>query len=162
MHAHKFKRLAVQMQGVDVVAGVAEFQTVAAAFLERMGGLHGLRGEGFAIERPAVEAAQRAVLLDDEKIVRLIRRGGASALLAEESVILKIRGRLDPLRLPGLVCIFENDAHAVAAILVGEIAHDPDAGRFISTNAEMRSAVPSQSNGTSACVGTGLLRARRP
>ena len=54
--AHKFETVAVQMQRMDVVAGVAELQPVAASLMHGVHRLHRVHRERFAIEGPPVEA----------------------------------------------------------------------------------------------------------
>ena len=34
----------------------------------------------------------------------------------------------EPLWLAFVACVLDDDAHAMAAVVVGEVAHDPDAG----------------------------------
>ena len=67
-------------------------------------------------------------MLDDRHLDRLVGCGRRGVRLAEPRVIPAERLRLDPLRLALLARVFDDDAHAVSAVVIGEIAHDPDAG----------------------------------
>jgi hypothetical protein len=48
---------------MHIVAGVAEFQPIAPPFMHGIFGLHGLHGKGLAVECPAVEAVDGAILI---------------------------------------------------------------------------------------------------
>ena len=54
--------MSVQMQRVNVIARVAEFEAIAPSRLQRVGRPHGLHGERFPIERPLVEPVASAAL----------------------------------------------------------------------------------------------------
>src|SRR5450755_2065264 len=116
------------MQRVDVIAGVAEFQPVAAPLVHRVHRLHGLHREGLAVEGPLIEAAERGVALDDRHLDRLVGWGWFSVRLAELSVIPTEGLRRHPLWVPRLSGVFNDDTHTVAAIVIGEIAQYPHAG----------------------------------
>jgi hypothetical protein len=63
--AHELETVPVQMQRMNVVAGVPEFEPVPTPFVQGVHGLHPVHRESFAIEQPLIETVQRAVVLDD-------------------------------------------------------------------------------------------------
>ena len=68
--AHELETVPVQMQGMNVVAGV---EPVPAPFVHGVYGLRRVHRESFAIEQPLIEAVQRAVVLDDRELHGFIR-----------------------------------------------------------------------------------------
>lgn len=64
-NADKFEAVSMHVQGMDIVAGVAEFRLVAAPLMHRGHRLHRFHGKRFPIEGPLVEAVERAAALDD-------------------------------------------------------------------------------------------------
>src|SRR5579872_1492235 len=70
---HQLKTVPMQMQRMDIVAGIAEFQAIAPPFVDDIGGLHGLHRKGLSVQRPLVEAVQRAVVLYEGEFHLLVR-----------------------------------------------------------------------------------------
>ena len=64
--------------------------------------------------------------------------------------------RFAPARLAGLAGVFYDDAHAVTAVVIGQITHHPDPGMFHFDDGgdPLRGTQPEHR--TSAWVGTGL------
>ncbi len=54
--------------------------------------------------------------------------GAAAPGFAEAGVAPTEGRRLEPEGFGGMAGVFDDDAHAVMAVVVGEVAHDPDAG----------------------------------
>src|ERR1039458_3185104 len=130
-----------------------------------------------------METVRRGITLDDRHLDGLIGCRGGPRRPSKPRIVPMEGFRLQPLRLARLARVFDDDAHAVPAIVIGEITEHPNPGGppmpqarprparrsssarspstqprgcFISTIAEMRSAVPSHRTGTSAGGGTRL------
>src|SRR6185437_4940034 len=98
-----------------------------AALLQAKDRVHPRHREGGAIDGPFVEAVQRRIVLGKRHLESLVRRGGR-LLLAENRVVPAIAGRLYPFRLAGAPGIFDHNAHALAAVVVGHISQHPYTG----------------------------------
>src|SRR5690349_21496777 len=105
-----------------VVAGVAKFEPVALALMHGELRGHSLHGEGLAVESPLVKSVQRTVMLDDEHFDRFVRRSGSCPRFGEDRVVPTVRLWLGPLRLAAASGVFDDDAHAVAAVVIREVA----------------------------------------
>jgi hypothetical protein len=126
--ARQFEAVPVQVQRVDVVARVAEFQPVAAPLMHRVHRLHGVHRKSVTVQGPLIETFKRAVVLDDRDLDRLVRRGRHAIRVAKSRVIPAERFWLDPLRLALLPCVFHDDTHPMPPVVIREIAHNPHAG----------------------------------
>ena len=89
----------VQMQRVNVVAGIVEFEAIAPPFMDGPSRLHGLHRESLAVEEPLIEAIERAVVFDHRYVKALVGRSRRRASFAEDRVVPLIGFRLTPLRL---------------------------------------------------------------
>ena len=65
------------------------------------------------------------VVFRESHLDGLIRSGRERVRLREARVIPARLGRSEPLALATLAGVFDHDAHAVATVVVGKIAHDP-------------------------------------
>ena len=70
----QFEAVAMEMDGVDVVAGVAHVDAVAAALMEVKRGGHVVHGEGDVVDGPAIEAFCGGVLLGEGHLDGFIGR----------------------------------------------------------------------------------------
>src|SRR5665213_2522854 len=113
---------------MNVIAGIAEFQAVAASLVHGEHRLHRLHRKSFAVERPLIEPVECGVVLDDGHLDRLVRLRQLAGGLAEARVIPAKWFGLGPLRLALHSCVFDDDAHTMPTIVVVEIAHHPYTG----------------------------------
>src|SRR3974390_1267519 len=123
----QFETVPVQVQRMNVITGIAEFEPVAVALMYRIHRLHRLHRERFAVEGPLVEPIQRAVVFDDRHLDCLIGRGGRRIRFAKARVVPAERLGLYPLRLALGARVFNDNAHAMLAVVIGQVAHDPHA-----------------------------------
>src|ERR1700724_862799 len=102
----------MKMNGVDVVAGIAHAQTVAAAlsYVEHWRGL--VHGEGHVVDGPFVKTFQGGIAFEKKHVDGFIRRRAGVAGLAKSRIIPVKRLRLDPLRLARLGGGFNSNAHS--------------------------------------------------
>src|SRR5271163_4767985 len=98
------------MKRMNIVAGIAELEPVAAPLVHRVRRLHRLHRKGFTIEGPLVETLQRAVALDDRHLDCLVWRSWHPVGLAEPGVVPAERLGFGPLRLALGACVFDDDA----------------------------------------------------
>ncbi len=126
----EFEAVAVKVDGVDVVAGVAHADAVALALMEMKGwrGHHLMCGIGYAIDGPLIEAIECGVLFFEEHVEGFVGLRGGWVGIAEVGVVPLEGMGWEPLGLAFVACVLDYDAHAVVAVVVGEVAHDPDAG----------------------------------
>src|SRR3990167_3771285 len=71
----QLETVAMQMQGVNVVAGVTESQPIASPLSQRVNRSILHHGEGLAVHRPLVESVECGIVFLYEEIHRLVRRG---------------------------------------------------------------------------------------
>ena len=102
-HVRQLETVAVQVQGMDIIARVAKLEPVAAPLVQRVHRLHRLHGKGFSVQSPLIEAVKGGVMLDDAHLDRFIGRGGLCIGVAEAGIIPAVGLRLDPLRFAPLV-----------------------------------------------------------
>ena len=124
----QLEAVAVKMERVNVIARVTEFEPVAVPPLQCVDGLHRLHRKSLPVQRPPVEAAERRVVLLDRHHDRFVGCWPAGARFTKIRIVPAEGPGLDPCRLARMSGIFDDDAHAVAAIVVGKIAHHPDPG----------------------------------
>src|SRR5579883_1243190 len=127
-NADEFEAVSMQMQWMDVVARVAEFEAITAALMHGIHGPHVVHREGFVVKQPSVEAVEGAIVLYDRKFHCFIRRSRRSSRLAEYRVVPLVWLRPAPPRLAPGIRIFDDNSHAMVAVIVVKIAHDPHAG----------------------------------
>src|SRR5580700_9034453 len=99
--------MAVKMQRMNVVAGVAELEPVTAPLMHGEGRLHSVHGESCAIEEPLVEAVERGVMFYHHDLECFVRRFRNRDGFSEDRVVPFVWLRLAPLRLTGGVRIFD-------------------------------------------------------
>ena len=146
----QFKSMPMQVNRMNVVAGIAHPQPVSLALLQmerswRHASAHRIRD---TIDRPAVEAVHGSVLFGEQHVEGLVRPGAHRTPRAQKRVVpLNGRGATHS-GLPFWPAYSTTIAHAMMTVVFDRspIIHTP--GWFISTIAEMRSAVPNQSTGT--------------
>src|SRR6516165_10329791 len=111
----------MQVNGMDVVARVAHSDAVAAALAQTVGCSHLTARKGLVVDGPEVEAARCGVLLAEGHFDGFVglRRGGRVAGGETRVAPAERRGR-GPNRLAAVSGVFDDDAHAVFAIVVGE------------------------------------------
>src|SRR5262245_6599400 len=107
----------MQVQRVDVVAGVAHAQPVAAALPYAEHWLHLLHRERDSVDGPDVEAIVRGVVLGKRHLNRFIR-GPLGTRFAEARVIPMEWCRRQPNGLALAPGVLDDDAHAALAIVV--------------------------------------------
>ena len=127
-HSRQFETAAVQVDRMDVVAGVAHAQPVAFALLHAKQRMHVIFRECDIVDGPAVEATLGCVLLGKGHFDDLIRRWNRRRWISELSVVPVERLGRDLLCLTLLAGIFNYHTHAVLPVVVRHIAHDPNAG----------------------------------
>ena len=120
------EQVPMQVQRMRIVGAVAKDEPVARALLEHELLIVRIR---LAVDREAVELARAARHLFEHHVDGLQRgsRRGLDARLAEDGVVPRRFCRRDPLRLPPLVRVFDDDAQAAVADVVFGRAQDPDA-----------------------------------
>jgi len=116
---------------MNVIARISHANAIAFAFLQVESGsrCHLVSRIGYAVDRPLIESFNRGVLLFEEHVkdlVGLLRAAGAR--IAEMRVVPFERLRWKPLRLAFVTGVLDHGAHAVMAIVVGKVSHDPNAG----------------------------------
>ncbi len=89
---------------------------------------HGLHRKRLPVKSPTIKPVFGGVVLDDGRLDRLIRGRRRNIPLAKLRIIPVKRLRLQPLRFAIFAVVLNYDAHAMTAVVIGEIAHDPDAG----------------------------------
>src|SRR6185312_12784658 len=94
--------------------------------MEHRGHVHHV--EGNTVDAPTVEPIIGGIVFGKEHIDNLIGLGHRLVIVTEDAIIPGIGFGGDPLRFAFVVRIFHDDTHAVAAVIVGEVAHDPYAG----------------------------------
>jgi len=77
---------------------------------------------------PLVETIERAVVLDDRYLDRLVGRAWHTIRPAKLGVIPAEWFRLDPLRLVFLLGVFDDYAHPLPPVVIRQITHHPHAG----------------------------------
>src|SRR6202158_5521467 len=128
--AREFEGVAMEMDGVNVVTGVAHADAVTLAFFQVKGWLahHLISRISDAVDGPLIESVEGGVLFFEQHGECLVGLGGVCGGIAEVRVIPFERSGRKPLRLGLAAGIFDDDAHAVTAIVVVEVSHDPDSG----------------------------------
>jgi len=122
--------MTVKVDGMDVITGIAHSNAVTLALLQmKRGGDHFVgHGESDSIDSPAVEAFFGGVVFGEGHLKGHIGGSGGGAGFCETRIV-PFEGRWrDPLGFAGAAGVLDDNAHAVAAIIVVEIAQDPDAG----------------------------------
>ena len=85
-------------------------------------------GKCDAIDGPEIETFVGGVLFGEEHVDGFVGVGGGGPGGGEAEVVPLEGGRGSPEGLGLLIGVFDDDAHAVVAVVVGEIAENPDAG----------------------------------
>ena len=113
---------------------------------------------GYAVlfDTPTIEAPLRRVVLCKGHFESFVGHWRSRAWLCETRIVPVKRLRRRPQRFSCVARIFHDDAHAVTAIVIRQISHDPYTRMVHFNNRGNAFAVPSQSTGTSAGLGTGL------
>ena len=124
----QFKTMPMQMHGMDVVAGIAHAQPIALALAQMKHRLHFVHRERHVVDAPFVEALVGGVVLGERHLDGFIRRLARRTRLSETRIIPFERSRLGPFRLSGFAGIFDHNAHAPGAVVIGKVAHHPYAG----------------------------------
>src|SRR5580704_3770830 len=120
---------------MNVVARVTHAQPVAFPFFQMKGCgcdllLHGIRN---SIDRPTIKTLFGGIVFRERHIEGVVGSGSRRTNFAETRVIPAKRLGWQPSGFPLLARVFDDDAHAVIAIVVGQISHDPYA-RMIHLN----------------------------
>src|SRR5487761_1137752 len=116
------------MDGVNIVTGVAQVKAVAFAFLQmNRGGSHRAARISHSVNGPLIEAFIGSIFLLDKHGNSFIGSLGGGTLFRKPRIAPTKGRRSDPLRLASAAGVLDDDAHAVSAIIVGEIAERPDA-----------------------------------
>src|SRR5262245_616854 len=110
--ADQFEAVAMEMERMNVVAGIAKFQAVAATSVDGVGRFHGLHGKWLAVEQPLIEAVELAIVLEDLNFDGLIGLSGVRIDLAKQGVVPPVRLWRDLPRLAFFSCILDDNAHA--------------------------------------------------
>ena len=127
-NAGQLKTMPVKMDRVDVITGVAHMNAIALAFLKVKGRRsHGGVWKRHSVDGPLIEAFFRGVLLFNQHFKGFVGRLGSRSGLGKMGVVPKELRRRDPLCFTGATGVLDHNAHAVPPIVVGEIAHRPDA-----------------------------------
>src|SRR5215475_14369699 len=117
----------VQMDRVDVIARVAHTQPIPLALLQvECGWCYFVRHRvSDSVDRPPVEAVLRSIIFREGHFEGFVWRRRGRARFREPSVVPLETRRRNPLRFSGAPGVLQNDAHAMAAILIGEISENP-------------------------------------
>src|ERR1700677_3020391 len=123
----------MKMDGVNVIAGVAHAEAITLASLEvecswSHVARHFAGGKGNSVNGPAVEAIICGVILGEGHFNGFIGRWGRGARLGEVRVIPSKAQRREPLRFAGAVGVFDDRTHAVATVVIIQVAENPHAG----------------------------------
>src|SRR5580700_8022907 len=118
------------MDGVDVVACVVHVDAVTLALLEMKcgGGDLARHGIASAVNCPTIESFFGGVLFSKGHVERFVWGSSTRTGFCETHVVPTKRRRGDPLGLPLVACVFHDNSHSMRAIIVIEIAQDPDTG----------------------------------
>src|SRR5712664_2313015 len=114
---------------MNIVTGVAHPQAMALAFLQVKCGWDDLacHGVGHPVDGPSVETLFGSVIFGEGHIERLIRCSGGVTSFRKARIVPFERPGGKPLRFAGLARVFDDNAHPVPAIIVVEVAHNPNA-----------------------------------
>lgn len=117
----EFKTVAVEMDGVDIVAGVAHAETVAAALMQVEAGSGTFHGEGETVDGPLIETVFGGVVFGEGQVDLFIEFcvGGGDVGFAKTHIVPVKRLGLEPLRFASLACIFDDDAHTMSSFVIG-------------------------------------------
>src|SRR5579862_6048472 len=121
--------------------------------------LHAATPEGDVVNRPKIKSVLRRVLLGESHRDSFVRRGGCLGIREAGVVPVKrLGGRPDGLAF--LAGILHDDAHAVAAIIIGEVAHDPYSGMIHLNDSgdALRGSEPEHRNGGGMWHGIAIER----
>lgn len=124
----QLEAMPVEVHGMDVVGGVAHVETVSFSFFEMEHRRHVRHVEGDAVDGPTVESAVGGIVFGEKHVDDFVGLGCGLGVVAEDAVVPDIGLWRDPLGFAFVPPIFDYDAHAVAAVVVGEVAHGPYAG----------------------------------
>ena len=116
---------------MDIVAGIAHANAVALALLadEKTRGRR-LRSSGRQTPLMVQRLKPSSAAFSLAKVISIgfVGRGRDGAGLGEARIVPAKRRRRDPCGFARAASVFNDDAHAVAAVVVVEIAQNPDAG----------------------------------
>jgi len=125
--AGDLEAVAMQMHGVDIVAGVVHAQPVAPPMVQLEQRFHRLHVEGNAVDRPSIEATHRRILLGERHLDDLVGLRGSGIGPGKTPVVPRKGFRLLPARLAMVPGVLHHDAHTVLAVIVGQISQYPHA-----------------------------------
>src|SRR5580698_6637276 len=127
-HARQFETMAVKVNGMDIVAGIAHADPVPLAFTYAKHGLHMIFVERDTVDGPAIESALGRVLLGKGHVENLIGLRYRRSQVSKLGVIPGKRLGSNPPRLALLAGVFNHDTHAMLPVVVRHIAHGPNPG----------------------------------
>ena len=153
VNIRQLEAVAVQMDRMGVVGLIVEDEAIALSFVKRARRV--VFVELLAIDGPAIETGGAAVDFSDGERNGFDGRGGGAGV-AEDGVVPGLRGGLiqrgTPVR-PAYSTTMPMPSRRSSSC---GVPRTQTPGFFISTMAEMRSAVPSESRSTYWGLGTGL------
>src|SRR5579862_4479091 len=118
--------MAMQVNGMDVVARVSQPESVALPRREMEHRLRVALRERHTVDRPLVEAGGGRVVLGEGHFEGLIGSCGYPGRDSAEARIVPVKWwRGNPGRRTGATRVLDHDTHAVAAVIVSQISHDP-------------------------------------
>src|SRR5579863_8159936 len=113
------------MDGMNIIAGVAHAEAVALALLQVISRIHVAARKSYAVDRPLIETPVCGIPFGKGHFNHFVRLGGNSIRLGETRIVpVEWLGRR-PDWLSFVPGVFDDDAHAVTAIVVGKVSHDP-------------------------------------
>src|ERR1700722_19929371 len=151
----------MKMDGVNIIAGVAHAEAIAPALLEvecswRDVARHFAGGEGKSIYGPPIEAIICGVIFGERHFNSFIGRRSCSARLGEVGVIPSKKRRREPLRFAGPIGVLDDNAHAVATVVIIQITEDPHTGMIHLYNGGNTLCRAKPKYGNMSCVGNGV------
>ena len=122
------KTVSMKVNGMDIVTGILHVNAIALALEQVMRRRHRSRWKHNLIDRPQIESALGGIALCEPHLDGFVGLGSRRIGVRETRIIpSKGLGRR-PEGLVFVTCILHHNAHSVAAIIVGEVAHHPDSG----------------------------------
>src|SRR5258708_1175153 len=121
----EFETVPVKMDRMNVVAGIVHPQAVTLALLEMVSGCHRIARKHRVINSPQVESVVGRVPLCKGHVNHFVWLCGSSVSLGEASIIPMERLGRCPARLSFVPRVLNDNAHAVTAVIVRKITHNP-------------------------------------
>ena len=120
--------MAMKMDWMNIVTGIAHLQPVAPALFQVKRRRHIHHVESRAVDGPSVKPVNSPVLFGKEHVNYFVRLLHGTIILTKQAVVPFKRVGFYPLRLSSFVpFIFHYYPHAVSAVIIGQIAHYPGA-----------------------------------